>query len=148
MLRTLLVVSTLFLVAAAPDPAAPSFCTRLAPKLKMKPVSGGNAASSTPQGWKVNMLGGLGPALFGGSAMATFSVEPADNDESLDYSRFQNACKTNTKGISCTVNGPAELHVGTKNGEVVEEIRSGEQETVEMRGATIHCRDGQPTSAT
>lgn len=132
------------LPAAAPvqQPAATaSFCARLAPKLGMKPnvKRGGNIREG---GWEVSLLKGLGPALFGGSFNASFSVEPLDATSVSEHARLKDACGMTPKGVLCKVTGPARLTVGTKAGKVETEALPGERADVEMRRATLSCHDG------
>lgn len=122
-------------VAAGSD----TFCQRLAPKLAMKQSlkSSGDASSRE---WKINLLGGLGPALFGGVATASFSVRPIDPATGAEYRRTDGACSTTDKGAVCNIEGPAHLTIRTKGGEVVTDALAGESAVIEMRKTTIYCR--------
>lgn len=126
------------LTTAAQDTPA-TFCERLAPQLGMKPVPpSGKAAGSE---WKVNLLGGLGTALFGGTTSATFGVESTGTATVEEYERLQKACaQTEKGGLLCKVDGPMRLTVGTPKGKVSVDATAGERATVEMRKASIFCR--------
>ena len=84
--------------------------------------------------WQVNLLGGLKPLLFGGSAVASFQLEHGDTDD---------GCRMTEKGALCPIVGPAKLKVQTKQGHVISEAFAGERAQVEMRGTKISCRDEQ-----
>ena len=126
----------------AGEPTSPSFCARLAPQLGMRPISATIVDDlMTNDGWRVNLLKGLAPALFGGTVMASFSVRPIREPMSAEYERLEKACDSTVKGAVCRIEGPARISVGTKSGKVSEDIREGEWATVEMRNTSITCRD-------
>ncbi|MEG3160220.1 hypothetical protein U1763_06875 [Sphingomonas sp. LB2R24] len=122
------------------QPAVPSFCQRLAPQLGMKPnaKSGGKTRAG---GWKVNLASGLGPALFGGTFAASFSLHPIDEDSVSESKRLENACGITAKGMTCKIEGPARLNVGTKKGKISTEVLPGERAEVDMRSTVISCYD-------
>lgn len=139
-----LIAMLFMLPAAAPIEQAAttsSFCERLAPKLGMKPnlKRGGKIREG---GWDVSLVKGLGPALFGGSFNASFSLEPLDAASASEHARLKDACDMTPKGVLCKVTGPARLTIGTKAGKVVTEALPGERADVEMRRATLSCHDG------
>lgn len=132
------------LPAAAPAQqatATASFCERLAPKLGMKPnlKRGGNVREG---GWEVSLMKGVGPALFGGSVNASFSLESLGANSAAEQARLKDACSMTPKGVLCKVEGPARLTIGTKAGKVEAEALPGERADVEMRRATLSCHDG------
>ncbi len=90
--------------------------------------------------WRVNMLGGVGAALFGGTTGATFQVAPVEGstaDQALDK-----ACVQQGAEIACRVTGPARITVGTKRGNATADIAAGEKATVGMKGRYLTCREG------
>ncbi len=99
-------------------------------------------SGSTPAGgWRVNLARGLGPALFGGTFAASFSLHPIDEDSLSESKRLEGACAVTAKGMTCKIVGPARLNVGTKNGKVSTEVLPGERAEVDMRSTVITCRD-------
>jgi hypothetical protein len=120
-------------------PAQPptSFCERLAPKLNMKQV-GSKPTRATE--WRVNTMG-LGSQLFGGSSMVSFMVRPAGEQTQAAYDKASKACAQSGKGILCRIEGPTELTVQTKGGEAKGDAAAGERAEVELRKASILCRD-------
>jgi hypothetical protein len=129
-------LAALLLSAATEKPA--TFCERLAPQLNMAPVASRQQATRE---WKVNLLSGLGPALFGGWTTASFAVRPIDSVSGEDYRRLEDSCNSTAKGAICDLEGPARLTVGTKKGEVTADLPAGERAIVEMRKTTIYCRE-------
>ena len=115
-----------------------SFCERLAPALGMKHVKR-EAQSASAGTWEVNLLRGLGPALFGGSAVASFAVHPTVHSAS-EYQRLEDSCLPASNGAVCRVMGPARLTVGLKGGKVEVDALPGEQAEVSMRTTVITCR--------
>lgn len=139
--RSLFAVLTLISSAAlAEDSVTQTFCARLAPQLGMRQAVGSNAGSPVPL-WQVNLLGGVGAFLFGGQAVASFGMDPVDQNSLDEYKRVRGGCRTTPKGAICNVDGPAILHVGTKRGEVAQEAAPGERAVVGMAKTTITCRD-------
>jgi hypothetical protein len=122
------------------QPGPASFCARLAPQLGMKPntKSGGQTRAG---GWRVNLARGIGPALFGQTFAASFSLHPIDEDSKSESKRLENACGITAKGMTCKIEGPARLHVGTKNGKVATEVFPRERAEVDMRSTVISCHD-------
>lgn len=134
------IVAALSATTPVQQSAPPSFCQRLAPQLGMKPnaKSGGKTRAG---GWKVNLAGGLGPALFGGTFAASFSLHPVDEDSVSESKRLENACGITAKGMTCKIVGPARLNVGTKKGKITTEVLPGEHAEVDMRSSVISCYD-------
>jgi len=125
---------TLSTTAIAADPPPASLCQRLAPQLGMT----GDENDESGHQLSVNLLGGLGTALFGGSTSATFSLAMPGVTAGQGHS----ACLTNGKGgILCKLSWPARLTIGTKRGEAVVSAALGERAEVEMRKSHIYCRD-------
>ncbi|WP_176498789.1 hypothetical protein [Sphingomonas sp. HMP9] len=120
-----------------PAQASTSFCERLAPKLNMKQV-GSKPTRATE--WRVNTMG-LGSHLFGGSSIVSFMVRPAGEQTQAAYDKAAKACTQSTKGIVCRIEGPSELTVQTKGGEAKGDAAAGERAEVELRKASIFCRD-------
>lgn len=116
-----------------------TFCARLAPQLGMKPEV---ARSGSQVSWKVNTLGGLGPALFGGSTVVSFMLKPVEGTSAEQAQRFDQNCTQSKKGMLCRVEGPVRLAVSTKRGVASADATAGERAEVEMRGTSLHCRDG------
>lgn len=136
--RTILLAA----IALAVGPAnaqtpSPSFCERLAPQLGMTAKTKGGAVL-----WEVNPLGGLKTALFGGSAIISFSVAPVGEPSVADYQRVQGTCAQSGKEVVCRVTEPLHLKVQAKSGAAQVEAAPGEQATVATRGTRITCRDG------
>jgi hypothetical protein len=127
-------------VPAVQQPAAAGFCPRLAAQLGMKP-NAKRGGKTRPGGWTVNLAGGLGPALFGGTFSASFSLRPIDETSTAESKRLENACVMAAKGMICKIDGPARLKVGTKHGQTMTDVLPGERAEVEMRGSTISCHD-------
>jgi hypothetical protein len=129
--------------ALAEDSISPTFCQRLAPQLGMRQ----GQLAQPPSGrdpiplWQVNLLGGVGAFLFGGQAVASFGLEPVDQDSLAEYKRVREGCRATPKGAVCNIEGPAILHVSTKRGEVSQEAAPGEQAIVGMAKTTITYRD-------
>lgn len=139
-----LIAMLVLLPAAAPAgqaTTADSFCQRLAPKLGMKPnlKRGGKIREG---GWDVSLMKGLGPALFGGSFHASFSLRALDESSATERERLQDACDATKQGLICKITGPARLTIGTKAGKVEIEAAPGERAEVELRRATLSCHDG------
>lgn len=126
---------------AQAQPATPTACARLAPQLKMK------QAATTPrdQGaalWEVDLLGGLGKALFGGSAASTMSVEPLPDADLVEYGAYTRACVRQRIDVACHVTGPARLVVATDKTEAAVDLSTGEKVDAGIRkGRHIYCRD-------
>jgi hypothetical protein len=120
-----------------PAQGSTSFCERLAPKLNMK-QAGSKPTRATE--WRVNTMG-LGSQLFGGSSMVSFMVRPAGEQTQAAYDKASKACSQSAKGILCRIEGPAELTVQTKGGEAKGDAAAGESAEVELRKASILCRD-------
>lgn len=135
----IIVLGLISLLTTAAHDQPSSFCERLAPQLGMKPVPPSGKGAGTE--WKVNLLGGLGTALFGGSTSATFGVESTGPATVEEYQRLQQACvQTEKGGLRCDVDGPVRLTVGTPKGKVSVDAVAGERATVEMRKTSIFCR--------
>jgi len=79
--------------------------------------------------------------FFGGSSIATLAAIPDEPWTYAGYERLVDNCKAVKKGIVCDIEDPARLTVGTRNGEVTEDILAGEHLVVEMRKAGIFCRN-------
>lgn len=118
--------------AQAQAPTAAGICARLAPQTGLKQQASGV--------WRANMLGGVGAALFGGSAGASFLVEPIE--ESTADQAFDKACTQNGPEVTCTVVGPARITVGTKRGNASAQANEGEKAIVGTKGKYLTCRDG------
>ena len=129
------------LVAASSPP--PTFCERLAPKLGMKLVKPkGQSTEGDARVWKQTTSGGL-KALFSGQYFSvSFRVDAVDSSDSSATQRLGNACAQTPMGAKCVVPGPAVLTVGKYAGNVSETVKEGERPIVEMRGASLFCRNG------
>lgn len=120
-----------------------TFCQRLASQLNMKQVDVRASQSAQPvKEWKVNLLGGLGPALFGGSVVMSFSVQALEDAEVSEHRRLQHACEQAGNEVACRVEGPATLIIGAGKGKVAVEAAQGERAQVGSRKTTIYCREG------
>ena len=131
------------LVLAAAGPVAaqqqqPGVCAQLAPQSGLKQQEAKRGQTGAPE-WRVNMLGGLGATLFGGSTGATFKVEPVDGSTADQH--LEDACRQVKSEIVCTLGGPSAIVVGTKAGEARAELASGQRAEVAMRGRYLTCRD-------
>lgn len=92
--------------------------------------------------WKQTTHGGL-KALFGSDRFSvSFRVDAIDPSVSSAAQRLENACGLTPTGAKCVVPGPAVLTIGKFAGNVSEIANKGEEPTVEMRGASILCRNG------
>lgn len=134
----------ILLYCAAPGLAAgDSFCRRVAPQLGAKPdeVIARNDASDTTGELHVNLMGGLRAALLGGSAMVSFSVHPADEDDMAEYKRLQNACQAASNGVLCKIKGPAKVRIGSPKGQLAAEVNADENVELQVRKSTLYCRD-------
>lgn len=135
-MRLVSAMAVMLLGAASMAPAqtvAPGACARLAPQLKMK---------QTAAGWDVDLLGGLGKALFGGSAASTMSVEPVADADAIDYGAYHRACVRERIDVACHVTGPARLVVATDKTEAAVDLTAGEEVDAGIRkGRHIYCRD-------
>ena len=109
------------------------FCARLAPQPGMRQDA---PKPGKPVSWRVNMPGGLGTALFGGSTFVTFQPETLDGADLADQQRIADFCGTDEKGIKCRGEGPTRLKIQSKRGLV----NAADRAEVEMRKATIYCR--------
>lgn len=139
---TLAILAALLAGQAQTAAAPPSFCARLAPDLGMTPINPTIVdGARANDGWRLNLLKGLGPALFGGTATVGFSVQPVGDWNEAEFERLNKVCNPNGKGVLCTVEGPARFGVKTKRGEVKLDALPGERATVEMRGTSVFCRD-------
>lgn len=122
----------------------PSACARLAPQLKMKQVAvqpDGKTPGAASE-WNVDLLGGLGKAMFGGTAASTMSVEAAPDSDEVDFSRYTRACVRERVDVACHVTGPARLVVATDKTEAAVDVAPGETIDAGIRkGRRIHCRD-------
>jgi hypothetical protein len=116
-------------------------CARLAPQLKMKQAAAERGSTAAGE-WRVDLLGGLGKALFGGSAASTMSVEPVADADTLDYGAYTRACVRQRIDVACKVSGPARLIVATDKTEAGIDLAAGEKVDAGIRkGRHIYCRD-------
>lgn len=133
-MRQMLVAAATIVSTAAgaqTSPPVAGLCARLAPQTGLKRERDGS--------WRVNTLGGLGAALFGGTTGATFLVEPVEGstpDQHLDK-----ACTQAGTEIACKLVGPARITVGTKRGNATADVASGEAAQVGMKSRYLTCRD-------
>lgn len=107
-------------------------CARLAPQTGLKRQPDGS--------WSANMLGGLGAALFGGTAGASFLVGPIEGSTADQH--FEKACAQKGAEIGCDLVGPAKITIGTKSGEASADVAAGEKARVGMKGRYLTCREG------
>lgn len=119
-------------LANAQQPAPAGVCAALAPQTGLKAQGDGS--------WRVNMLGGVGAAVFGGSTGATFQVAPIDGSTADQH--LEKACVQNGAEITCRVVGPARITIGTKRGNASADIKAGETAEVGMKGRYLTCREG------
>lgn len=132
--KTMLLVVALCATTAvrAQDAVTPQgVCARLAPQTGLKLQRDGS--------WRVNMLGGIGAALFGGSAGASFQVSPIEGstpDQALDK-----ACQQTGQEIACHLTGPARITIGTKRGNASADLLAGETADIGMKGRHLTCRE-------
>lgn len=138
-------VATLMALAASAasrsEAAEQGACARLAPQLKMKQAApeGGKVDSGE---WRVDLLGGLGKALFGGSAASTMSVEPMAGADVIDYGPYSRACVRKGVNVDCHVAGPARLLVATDKTEAGIDLAAGETVDAGIRkGRHVYCRE-------
>ncbi|PZQ61618.1 MAG: hypothetical protein DI544_02935 [Sphingomonas taxi] len=140
-MKVALVMVVLAMSASVQAEQAPSTaCARLASQLKMKqgaaPRDGGK-----PE-WSVDLLGGLGKALFGGAAASSMSVEPIADADALDYGAYTRSCVRERIEMACHVTGPARLVVATDKTEANLDLAAGETIDAGIRkGRRIYCRD-------
>lgn len=127
------------LLGGATEPPTPTFCARLAPKLNMKASPAGDGPVGSRE-WRLELFG-LGAMLFGGSASVTFFVAPGATGTAGDFIAHRDACKPSKGKIRCDLEGPVQFNVGTKKGDISEEVLPGERAVVEMPGKSIICRD-------
>lgn len=133
MRKLALVVVPLLMGAAAPSP---SFCERLAVPTGMKSVK-----SASPAAWEVNLLDGLGKALFGGSSVVAIRLEPGDDLDEDHRRRFEESCDSTAKGAFCRVEAPTTLVLTINGREVRQEALVGETATVTVAGSRIRCEN-------
>lgn len=130
------------MIASAADSPPQSFCERLAPRMNMKLVATkAKRPGPTDPEWKIDMLGGLGPALFGGTAVVTFAVRPVDESQAAEFKRLETSCSPNSKGATCKIIGPARITISTKTGDTTADVAEDQHPVVEMRNTSIYCRD-------
>lgn len=136
--------ATVLLLCASPGSAADnSFCQRVATQLGAKPedvrpMDQGDLATSE---LKVSLIAGLRAALFGGSAMVSFSVHPVTDDDASEYKRLENACHAISNGVLCKIAGPARIRIASPKGQLAAEATADENVELEVRKSTLFCRD-------
>lgn len=140
-MRTKVGMAAMFLLvmpttAGQSGKAASTACARLAPQLAMKEQVRGSGE------WRVDLLGGLGKALFGGSAASTMSVEPVADADAIDYGSYTRACTRQRIDVTCRVTGPARLVVATDKTEAHVDLAAGEKvDAGILKGRRVYCRD-------
>ena len=90
----------------------------------------------------MNMAGGLGTVLFGGSFGVSMGMNPIGEATVADYKRLNAACDLTPKGGFCKIEGPAEFHMKTKKGNISLDVARREQAEVHIVKSYILCRDG------
>lgn len=115
-------------------------CARLAPQLglKQQPTKRGMEG---PAPWRVNMLSGVGAALFGGSFGATFSVEPIEGAAAVPGQNFNEMCKQEGGNMRCSLTGPLRVKIGTKAGEATTDLSASERAVVGIEGRHLTCQE-------
>ena len=127
-------------VASGPVTAqGPSPCARLATQIDLlektaPPRYGENVAE-----YRRDLVGGLKGALFGGSASASFKVEPVD--ETYTSEELEEQCRLAKKGAQCNLKGPIKFTVRTLDREGSVDMVEGERAYFEMRNTKLICRD-------
>lgn len=90
--------------ALSAQTAAPAtFCERMAPQIGMKPVERGRQGHTAGE-WSVNTLGGIGPALLGGTSVMSISIRPIGEHSFDEAARIvEEACAATKKGQICRI---------------------------------------------
>lgn len=115
-------------------------CARLAPQLGLKQQVAKRGVDS-PAPWRVNMLSGVGAALFGGSFGATFSVEPIEGVATAPGQNFNEMCKQEGGNMTCSLTGPLRVKIGTKAGEASTDLSATERAVVGVKGRHLTCQE-------
>lgn len=113
---------------------ADSFCARMAEAMEMKPTKDAGV-------WQLQTLGGLGPALFGGTSTMAFSVRPVGEITQAELDRLDESCDSTAKGALCNIQGPLEFRVKTRKGEATIIADAQDRALVEIIGTRIRCSD-------
>jgi hypothetical protein len=125
------------------QPTGPSFCERMAVELGLKRTTAKKYYDGRPT-WRVNKLGGIGAALFGGSTFITLRMGSDELKSQQDIDRLMKACQMSEKGYLCQVEPSDYVEIGVEEHKARFDAGPGEQAEVELYKAAVVCRDGRP----
>jgi hypothetical protein len=120
----------------------PSFCERVAAELGLKPTTAKKYYDGRPT-WRLNKLGGIGPALFGGSTFIMLRLGSDELKSQEDVDRLMKACQMSERGYVCQVEPFDFIEIGVEEHKARFDAGSGEQAEVELDKAAVVCRDGR-----